>query len=127
MEEGISLLLGEARMAIEDRIDKLIKAGWGVVESDFDEGAFLNWKVRAADCLSDLVGPDHIYTEYFRDYVRRNVMRDVLTAEGLLMAAREVTHNSATKPSAPGARVDHFGRDHEYFLVGRSDIPGSRD
>lgn len=92
-------------MTTEERIDGLIEAGWRVIESDFDEGAFLNWKVRAVDCLSDLVGSDHIYTEYFRDYVRRNDERDNLTAKGRLIAAKEIKSHSAVKPSAARAQA----------------------
>ncbi len=47
-------------MLLEKRIDDLIEAGWEVLTSDFDEKAFLNWRKRAVDCLTDLVGSEHM-------------------------------------------------------------------
>jgi hypothetical protein len=54
----------------EKPIDDLIEAGWHVLDSDFDGRAFLNWKKQALHCFSALLGPDHEYTEDFRNYVK---------------------------------------------------------
>ena len=58
-------------MSIESRIDELIKAGWGVLESDFDPVAFQHWRRKAFDCLNTMFGPDHIYTKYFEHFVQQ--------------------------------------------------------
>lgn len=76
-------------MLPEQRIDELIRAGWDVLDSDFDETAFLTWRKRAVDCLTDLLGPHHVYTEYFRDYVTRAESANLLTGSGVLIAVKE--------------------------------------
>jgi hypothetical protein len=69
-------------MSTDGRIDNLIEAGWGVLDSDFDLVAFQRWRCRALDCLTALVGPDHVYTRQFGK-------RDLLVAGGILSAAKE--------------------------------------
>jgi len=76
-------------MSSADRIDYLIAAGWYVLESGFDLTAFHNWRRHAFDCVNDLLGPEHPYTEYFRDLVAAEGKRDLLTGEGILTAAKE--------------------------------------
>ena len=76
-------------MAIEERIDDLIEAGWGVLDSDFDPVAFQRWRRRAFDCLTALVGPDHVYTRHFENFVRQGGKTDLLAAGGILSAAKE--------------------------------------
>ncbi len=49
-------------MCVEQRIDDLIEAGWGVLHSDFDPVAFQRWRRKAVDCITAVVGPDHVYT-----------------------------------------------------------------
>ncbi len=77
-------------MAIDGRIDDLIEAGWGVLDSDFDPVAFQRWRRRAFDCLTALVGPDHVYTRHFENFVRQGGKRDLLAAGGILSAAKEL-------------------------------------
>ena len=76
-------------MSIERRIDDLIKAGWGVVDSDFDPVAFQRWRRSAFDCLSAMFGPDHVYTKHFEKLVRQGGKTDLLAAGGILSAAQE--------------------------------------
>jgi hypothetical protein len=76
-------------MSVEQRIDDLIEAGWGVLDSDFDPVAFERWRRRAFDCLTAVVGPDHVYTRHFEDFVRQGGKKDLLAAGGILSAAKE--------------------------------------
>ena len=76
-------------MSVEQRIDDLIEAGRGVLESDFDPVAFRHWRGRALDCLNAMVGPDHVYTRHFERLVRQEGEADLLIASGILSAAQE--------------------------------------
>ena len=76
-------------MCIEKRIDDLIGAGWGVLESNFDPAAFHNWRREAFHCLNDLLGPDHAYTEYFGNRLQEAEQKDLLVGGGILTAAKE--------------------------------------
>jgi hypothetical protein len=76
-------------MKIEEQIDELIKAGWGVVESDFDPAAFQHWRLKAFECLNAMFGSDHVYTKYFEHFVRKDDKPNVLAAGGVLTAAKE--------------------------------------
>jgi hypothetical protein len=57
-------------MNCEKRLDDLIEAGWHVIDTEFDQQAFDFWKKKAYDFLSDFVGPDHVCTRDFENYVR---------------------------------------------------------
>jgi hypothetical protein len=72
---------------VEGRIDALIEAGWHVLETDFDDDAFLCWRMRAYECLKVLLGPSHHYTEHFRSAVKGSEATAVLTGVGFLEAA----------------------------------------
>jgi hypothetical protein len=76
-------------MAVEQRIDDLIEAGWRVLDSDFDPVAFLRWRRSAFDCLTAMVGPDHVYTRHFENFVRQGGKTDLIAAGGILSAAKE--------------------------------------
>lgn len=76
-------------MSIDSRIDDLIEAGWGVLDSDFDPVAFHQWRLGAFDCLTTVVGPDHVYMRYFERLVRQEGEADLLIASGILGAAKE--------------------------------------
>jgi len=65
-------------MSIERRIDDLIEAGWDVLDSDFDPVAFQRWRRSAFDCLTAMVGPDHVYTRHFGKLVRQGGKTDLL-------------------------------------------------
>ena len=76
-------------MSVEKRIDDLIEAGWGVLDSDFDPSAFQLWRRSAFDCLTAMFGPDHVYTRHFENFVRQGGKTDLLAAGGILSAAKE--------------------------------------
>ena len=76
-------------MQIERQFDELIKAGWGVIDSDFDQVAFQHWRLKAYECLSAMMGPDHVYTKYFEQFVEKGEKTNVLAAGGVLVAAKE--------------------------------------
>ncbi len=76
-------------MSIDRKIDTLIAAGWQVIERDFDEQSFANWRTKAIDCLTDLLGNDHVYRHSFETTVRKPDKLNVLAGRGILMAARE--------------------------------------
>lgn len=63
-------------MRTEKPIDDLIEAGWWVLNSDFDETAFDNWRSKAAICLESLLGKDHMSTKLFKDHVHRRDLKD---------------------------------------------------
>ena len=65
-------------MKAENQIDELIKAGWGVVDSDFDPIAFQYWRLKAFECLAAMFGPDHVYTKYFEQFVKQGDKTNVL-------------------------------------------------
>ncbi len=75
-------------MSTQDLLDELIKAGWEVLESDFDPAAFQRWRVKAYKCLSAMFGPNHIYTKYFESFVEQGDTKNVLAADGVLIAAK---------------------------------------
>jgi hypothetical protein len=58
-----------AEMRVEQTIDKVIEAGWHVLDSDFDCTALQNWRQRAFECMNALLGPDHANTQYFKNYI----------------------------------------------------------
>jgi hypothetical protein len=84
---------------MEGRIDDLIEAGWGVLDPDFDLIAFHHWRRRAFHCLSDMLGPDHVYTRHFEIVVRQGGKTDLLAASGILSAAQEQMTCDGLKPS----------------------------
>ena len=75
--------------SFEQRLDDLIKAAWGVIDSDFDSIALQQWRLRAFDCLTAMVGPDHVYTRHFEKFARQGGKTDFLAAGGILVAAKE--------------------------------------
>lgn len=76
-------------MYADKPIDDLIRAGWEVIESDYHAVAFQNWRQKAFDCLVQLMGPDHMYTQYFEHHIRQYEKQDLLAGTGILSAARE--------------------------------------
>ena len=76
-------------MKFEDQIDELIKAGWEVLDSDFDPAAFQHWRLKAYECLNAMFGSDHVYTKYFEHFVRQGDRANMLAADGVLSAAKQ--------------------------------------
>jgi hypothetical protein len=77
-------------MSVETRIDHLIEAGRSVLDSGFDPIAFHHWRQTAHDCLTELLGADHVYTRHFETLVRRGGKRDLPAAAGILSAAQQM-------------------------------------
>jgi len=88
-------------MQFEKSIDDLIEAGWMVIQSDFDDAAFQNWRNKAAICLDCLLGSEHTYTRYFKDHVRHSAESSLLTGVGILTAAgmHSLKPNRSSEPT----------------------------
>jgi hypothetical protein len=76
-------------MLSEKRINDLIEAGWHGLETGFDESAFQNWRREAFKCLTAMMGPEHPYTLYFKEYVHHYRRAGLLAGGGILSAAKE--------------------------------------
>lgn len=76
-------------MSLEDRLQKLIRAAWEVIERDFDEAAYMDWREEASACLSEMLGSDHIYSRQFEETANKPVTLNLLAAGGILEAAKE--------------------------------------
>ncbi len=72
------------------RIDDLIETAWNVMQEDFDIRAVYRWKKEAFEFLADEFGPDHYYTQYFKNHVTELERQNLLTGGGILTAAKEV-------------------------------------
>lgn len=93
-------------MKIEHHIDELIKAGWEVVESDFDPVAFQHWRLKAFECLNAMFGSDHPYTKYFQHFVQQGRRMNALAAGGVLAAAKQQWADKRLQPSKPPNALD---------------------
>jgi len=76
-------------MLPQHRIKNLIEAGWCIIDSPGDDHGSAQWKLQALDCLTELLGPDHIYVSYLRESCERVGRLSVLSGTGILDAARE--------------------------------------
>ena len=79
---------GRLRDMVENKIDAVIVAGWRVLENDFSESSFQEWRKRAFDCVVALCGESHPYADYFKSGVQKARKFSVLTGVGLLTAAQ---------------------------------------
>jgi hypothetical protein len=95
----------EGAITMEKRIDELIKAGWEVIDSDFDPHAFQHWRLKAFECLAAMFGPDHIYTKYFEQFVEQGDRANVLAAGGVLVAAKQQLDGPELQPSKAFAQL----------------------
>jgi hypothetical protein len=91
----------ELDMKIEHQIDELIKAGWKVVESDFDPLVFQHWRLQAFKCINAMLGSDHFYTKYFEQLVQQGDRVNVLAAGGVLATAKQQWVGKEFEPSEP--------------------------
>jgi len=94
-------------MLIERRIDNLIEAGWQVLLSDFDEEAFFMWRKEALKCVAAIMGPDHTYTRYFKEFSDGGDRLDLLSGGGILAAMKEQIGGAARQP-APNDAVPNL-------------------
>jgi hypothetical protein len=76
-------------MYADKPIDELIRAGWEVIETDYHAAAFQNWRQKAFSCLVQLLGPDHIDTQYFENHIRQFEKKDLLSGNGIPSDAKE--------------------------------------
>jgi hypothetical protein len=95
------------KIAMEEVIDDLIEAGWAVLNSDFDQLAFMNWRRRALDCITGLGGPDHPYAQYFKSLVEESGQISLLTGTGILVAAKENVAGKQTCPAQTATNPRH--------------------
>ena len=75
-------------------IDDLIEAGWRVPDTNFSEAAFQNWRERALICLTDLLGPEHVYVQQFNDCLRESEKLNLMAGAGVLVAAKEMARKT---------------------------------
>jgi hypothetical protein len=71
------------------KLDDLIETAWRVVNTDFDTRAIYQWKKQAFDFLSENLGSDHYYTQYFKNCVEELEQENLLAGGGILTAAKE--------------------------------------
>jgi hypothetical protein len=89
-------------MHTDKPFDDLIRAGWEVIESDYHAVAFQNWRQKAFDCLVQLMGPDHMYTQYFEHHIRRSEDEDLLAGNGFHRAAKDEAESSRQDKKTSG-------------------------
>ena len=68
----------------------LVEARYQVIYSDFDARTFKQWRQKAIAYLTTIVGPDHVYTRYFKDFVRQGGRK------GLLPVVRQTERGQRT-------------------------------
>jgi hypothetical protein len=66
----------------------LINSDQGILDKRFDAQVFLSWESLALLTLTKLLGALHYYTQNFKLFTSERNERSVLTAEGILVAAR---------------------------------------
>jgi hypothetical protein len=71
-------------LSAEQKFEGLIKAAWALMDRDFEENAFLEWRHRAFEYLTEMLGPDHYYTQYFADKISQAEAMGVLSGTGVL-------------------------------------------
>jgi hypothetical protein len=69
----------------------LINSARVISDKEFDAQAFLSWQSLALTTLSNSLGPFHYYTRNFKLLTSERNERSLLTGEGILIAAREMT------------------------------------
>jgi hypothetical protein len=70
----------------KQHIDELIQAGWRVLETDFNETAFEQWREKAQDCLVAVTGDDSSYMDYLKRIRNGPERLSLLTGVGVLSA-----------------------------------------
>ncbi len=72
-------------------LTSLINSARVILDKRFDAQVFLNWQSSAFMTLANLLGPLHYYTQNFKLLTSEKNERSLLTGEGILIAAREMT------------------------------------
>lgn len=71
------------------RIDDLIETARHAAERNLDRREIGKWKVDALAYLTEHLGQDHCYTQWFDAYVKESEQGNLLAGRGLLVAAKE--------------------------------------
>jgi hypothetical protein len=74
-----------------ENLTSLINASRVILDKRFDARLFLSWQSLAFVTLTNLLGPLHYYTQNFKLLTSERNERSLLTGEGILIAAREMT------------------------------------
>ncbi len=99
---------GGSEVPTGECLDNLIECVWRVLQAESQGNAGLfPCKERCIDCLSRLVGPDHYYTQSFQDLGINSDRMNLLTAVGVLTAAKEEV--AKRKPADPCSMVPTSG------------------
>ena len=85
----------------EHVIDDLIRAGWIIIDASKDEEAAARWKTRALECLTGLLGGDHVYVANLKNFLRRPGRGSLLAGTGILTAAKEELARDSASRSGP--------------------------
>jgi hypothetical protein len=72
-------------------LTSLINSARVILDKRFDAQVFLSWQSLAFMTLANLLGPFHYYTQNFKLLTSDTNERSLLTGEGILIAAREMT------------------------------------
>lgn len=72
-------------------LTSLINFARVILDERFDAQVFLSWQSLAFMTLANLLGPLHYYTQNFKLLTSERNERSLLTGEGILIAAREMT------------------------------------
>jgi|GEM_PF-1000904 len=98
-------------MPTQQRIEDLIVAGRCILDASRGENGVAQWKAQALDCLTRLLGPDHVYVSYLRESFGRAGRLGILSATGVLDAAREQLSGTVGMPSdRTGEKSPHSKR-----------------
>lgn len=87
-------------MYVEHTINDLIETGWYILDTRTDEAAASKWKTQALDCLTSLLGPDHVYVTHLKDFFRKAGRGSLLAGTGILTAAKEELAGKAKTSTA---------------------------
>jgi hypothetical protein len=98
-------------MQAHQRIEDLIEAGRCILDASRAHDASAQWKAQALDCLTLLFGPNHVYVSYLRESFGRGGSLGILSATGILDAAREhLTALVRIRPDRTSTQCPHRQR-----------------
>ncbi|MDA8408598.1 MAG: hypothetical protein M0T73_17285 [Deltaproteobacteria bacterium] len=80
--------LDGASLTHDEAFEALVEAGYQVVQTDFDEMAFREWRQKAINCIATLLGAEHPYTRSFSEYVLRRDLNSLFLGRGLVYATK---------------------------------------
>ncbi len=90
-------------MTSSDCLDNLIECVWRILKRESQETYCLPCREQCLDCLTRLVGPEHYYTQCFRDFGTNSNPLKLLGAVGVLTAAREEVAKRGSDSERPMA------------------------